>query len=83
MTYEGAEKLIKDVAVFKKMSDDMVKLAPTQQAFIEDFIRHENGIVETVYSNGMHLFVNLGIAVAETPDGEQIPVGEFRFRLNG
>lgn len=83
LTYEGAEKLIKDVAVFKKMSDDMVKLAPTQQAFIEDFIRHENGIVETVYSNGMHLFVNLGIAVAETPDGEQIPVGEFRFRLNG
>lgn len=82
LTYEGPEKLAKDVAVFKRMSDDVVKLAPLQQAFLEDFIHHENGVTETVYSNGTHLFVNMEKHATKTPDGELVPSGGFWCRYD-
>ncbi len=77
LTYEGAEKLAKDVAIFKKMSDDVQKLAPAQQAFFEDFIRHGETLTETVYSNGMRLFVNTGEFDVTAPDGATVPPKEF------
>ncbi len=80
LTYEGQEKLERDVAVFKKMSDDVSMLAPIQKAFMEDFIRHANGVTETVYSNGAHVFVNLNPLPTTTPRGEEIPAGGVLYR---
>ena len=77
LTYEGPEKLAADVAVFKRMSDDVVKLSPLQQTFMEDFIRHDNGLTETVYANGMRLFVNAEEHALPLPGGETVPARDF------
>lgn len=73
LTFEGPDKLSRDVAVFKKMSDDVLALAPSQQSFMEDFIEHSALVSETVYSNGMRVFVNKGDAGTVLPDGTAIP----------
>ena len=55
------EKLKRDIAVIKRMTDDTAALASTQKAFLDDFILHNRGAVaESVYSNGVHVFVNYG-----------------------
>lgn len=79
LTFEGPEKLAEDVAVFKKMSTDVMALASTQQAFMEDFIRHGNDLTETVYSNGLHLVVNTGANDLTAPDGANVPAGGYHI----
>ncbi len=79
LTFESPEKLAKDAAIFKRMSEDVMKLAPTQQAFMEDFIRHENGLTETVYSNGMSLYANTGNKELTAPDGEIVPARGYIY----
>lgn len=81
LTFEGPEKLKRDTAVIKCMTDDIASLASTQKAFMEDFILHNDGkVTETVYSNGVHVFVNFGNEDAVMPCGTGIPARGFTVK---
>lgn len=81
LTFEGAEKLKRDTAVIKRMTDDTAALASTQKAFLDDFILHNSGAVaESVYSNGVHVFVNCGDDAVVLPCGIRVPARDIAVK---
>ncbi|MBN1552308.1 hypothetical protein JW979_12620, partial [bacterium] len=58
ITFDTPEKLTKDVAIIKKISDDVEKLSVVRYAFMENFIRHSKTLTETIYNNGYSVWVN-------------------------
>ena len=76
------EKLKRDTAVIKRMTDDIAALASTQKAFLDDFILHNSGAVaESVYSNGVHVFVNCGDDAVVLPCGIRVPARDIAEKL--
>lgn len=76
------EKLKRDIAVIKRMTDDTAALASTQKAFLDDFILHNSGAVaESVYSNGVHVFVNCGGDAVVLPCGIRVPARDIAVKL--
>lgn len=76
------EKLKRDTAVIKRMTDDTAALASTQKAFLDDFILHNSGAVaESVYSNGVHVFVNCGDDAVVQPCGIRVPARDIAVKL--
>ena len=81
LTFEGPEKLKRDTAVIKRMTDDIAALASTQKAFLDDFILHNSGAVaESVYSNGVHVFVNYGDDEVVLPCGVRVPARDIAVK---
>ncbi len=58
LPFGGAEKTKKDVALLKKMTDDISRISHLMTEFMDDYIKHAPGITETVFSNGESVFVN-------------------------
>ncbi len=76
------EKLKRDTAVIKRMTDDTAALASTQKAFLDDFILHNSGAVAgSVYSNGVHVFVNCGDDAVVLPCGIRVPARDIAVKL--
>ena len=76
------EKLKRDTAVIKRMTDDTAALASTQKAFLDDFTLHNSGAVaESVYSNGVHVFVNYGDDAVVLPYGIRGPARDIAVKL--
>lgn len=76
------EKLKRDTAVIKRMTDDIAALASTQKAFLDDFILHNRGAVaESVYSTGVHVFVNCGDDAVVLPCGIRVPARDIAVKL--
>lgn len=64
------------------MTDDTAALASTQKAFLDDFILHNRGAVaESVYSNGVHVFVNCGDDAVVLPCGMRVPARDIAVKL--
>ena len=81
LTFEGPEKLKRDAAAVKRMTDDLAALASTQKAFLDDFIIHNDGAVaETLYSNGVRVFVNYDTEEAVLPGGIRIPARDIAVK---
>lgn len=77
-----SEKLKRDTAVIKRMTDDTAALASTQKAFLDDFILHNSGAVaESVYSTGVHVFVNYGDDAVVLPCGIRVPARDIAVKL--
>lgn len=74
---DSPEKLAKDVAVIKQMSNDAQALRSTQQAFLDDYIDYNENLSETVYSNGVHVWVNRGGKAEKTSDGRSVAPYSF------
>lgn len=75
------EKLKRDTAVIKRMTDDTAALASTQKAFLDDFIFHNSGAVaESVYSNGVHVFANYGDDAVVLPCGMRVPARDIAVK---
>ena len=76
------EKLKRDTAVIERMTDDTAALASTQKAFLDDFILHNRGAVAgSVYSNGVHVFVNCGDDAVVLPCGIRVPARDIAVKL--
>ena len=76
------EKLKRDTVVIKRMTDDIAALASTQKAFLDDFTLHNSGAVaESVYSNGVHVFVNSGDDAVLLPCGMRVPARDIAVKL--
>ncbi len=76
------EKLKRDIAVIKRMTDDTAALASTQKAFLDDFILHNSGAVAgSVYSNGVHVFVNCGDDAVVLSCGIPVPARDIAVKL--
>lgn len=76
------EKLKRDTAVIKRMTDDIAALASTQKAFLDDFFLHNSGAVaESAYSNGVHVFVNCGDDAVVLPCGIPVPPRDIAVKL--
>ena len=76
------EKLKRDTAVIKRMTDDTAAPASTQKAFLDDFTLHNSGAVaESVYSNGVHVFVNYGDDAVVLPYGIRVPARDIAVKL--
>ena len=76
------EKLKRDTAVIKRMTDDIAALASTQKAFLDDFFLHNSGAVaESVYSNSVHFFVNCGDDAVVLPCGIRVPARDIAVKL--
>ena len=75
------EKLKRDTAVIKRMTDDAAALASTQKTFLDDFILHNSGAVaESVNSNGVHVFVNCGDDAVVLPCGIRVPARDIAVK---
>lgn len=75
------EKLKRDTAVIKRMTDDIAALASTQKAFLDDFILHNSGAVaESVYSNGVYVFVKYGDDAVVLPCGIRVPARDIAVK---
>ena len=77
LRFDSPEKLAKDVAVIKQMSNDAQALRSTQQAFLDDYIDYNENLSETVYSNGVHVWVNRGGKAEKTSDGRSVAPYSF------
>ncbi len=76
------EKLKRDTAVIKRMTDDIAALASTQKAFLDDFFLHNSGAVaESAYSTGVHVFVNCGDDAVVLPCGIRVPARDIAVKL--
>ncbi len=76
------EKLKRDTVVIKRMTDDTAALASTQKAFLDDFTLHNSGAVaESVYSNGVYVFVNYGDDAVVLPYGIRVPARDIAVKL--
>ena len=75
------EKLKRDTAVIKRMTDDIAALASTQKAFLDDFFLHNSGAVaESVYSSGVHVFANYGDDAVVLPCGMRVPARDIAVK---
>ena len=63
--------------VIKQMSNDAQALRSTQQAFLDDYIDYNENLSETVYSNGVHVWVNRGGKAEKTSDGRSVAPYSF------
>jgi len=78
LTLETQEKLEKDVARIKRMSDDVERLNPYRNLRIEDLVEHEGGaLAQTVYENGKSVWSNFSSSEAVSPTGLKIPPMDF------
>ena len=83
LTFETPEKLERDAATIRHISDDFARLAPLQTAFIDDYRTHRGGTLsETCFSDGSSLFANSGTETAELPDGSRLAPSAFRVIRN-
>jgi hypothetical protein len=77
LTFEGPEKLKKDVAAIKQITDDIARYAHLQTESIENYVEHSPTLSETLYANGTRVFVNYAESAAETPTGQSVPAKDF------
>ena len=77
LTLETPEKLTRDVAQIKRMSDDVVKLEKLRYIAISDFIQHSETLSQTIYENGTSVWVNYSEKTVETPAGDKIMPQDF------
>jgi hypothetical protein len=66
-----------DVADIKRITDDIAKYAHLQTEFIENILRHDDALSETVYSDGTSVWVNFGDEPQNTPCGTVVEAKDF------
>ncbi len=75
--FGGDEKLPKDVAIIKRISDDTARISALQTEFINEFRQLESNVTETVYSNGAKVIVNHSDKEYKTASGNVVPAKDF------
>ncbi|MDR3708610.1 MAG: DUF5696 domain-containing protein [Capsulimonadaceae bacterium] len=77
LTLETPEKLTADVAVIKRMTDDIARLAPLRYEKIEDIVTCDSGLTQTTYTDGSSVWTNFSDAPIKTPRGTLVPPMDF------
>ena len=77
LTYESPEKLSRDVANVKKITDDIARVAHLRYEFIEDYIEHSMELSQTIFSDGTSVWVNYSENEIKTLDGTVISARDF------
>lgn len=72
-----AQQTQADVASIKKITDDVARYAHLQTEFIDNIIRHDDGLSETVYSDGTSVWVNFSDQPRQTPCGTVVNAKDF------
>jgi len=65
------------IATIKQITNDVARLEKIRFAFIEDFIKHDDNLTETVYSNGLSLFVNYSKEECKLQNKATLPPKDF------